>query len=83
MANDGVVARWVYRKAKWAAIQTGWLGQPRTIINVDEDEALLIAKAVAQFIEDSGETDAEADAARREAAAGGPQYKKPREAECE
>ena len=81
MANDGVTARWVYRKARWAAMQTSWLGRPRTIINVDEDEALLIARAVARFIEDLAETEAEAEAARRDAAAGGPQYKKTKEAD--
>lgn len=81
-ANDGVTARLVYRKASWAAFQTGWLGQTRTIINVDEDEAKLIGRLAARFIEDSDETEAEADAAMREAAAGGPQYKKQKEAEA-
>ena len=81
-ANDGVTARWVYRKARWAAMQTGELGQTRTIINVDEDEALLIARAVARFIEGSGETEAEAAEARREAATGGPQYKPSKEAKA-
>lgn len=79
MASDTVTARWVYRKARWAAIQTSELGQTRTIINVDNNEALLIARAAARFIDDADETEAEAEAARQEAAAGGPQYKKPKE----
>lgn len=38
-------------KAKWACRQTGEFGRKKTIINVDEDEALVISWALAEYIE--------------------------------
>ena len=41
----------VLTKAQWACYQTGEMGRAKTIINVDEDEALVIKWAVAEYIE--------------------------------
>ena len=38
-------------KASWATFQTGELGRKKTIISVDEDEALVICWALEDYIE--------------------------------
>ena len=45
-------ARSVLEKADWAAFQTGEQGRKNTIICVNEDEALVIRWAIAEFIDE-------------------------------